>query len=259
MNVASSENTNWLYDYGLMEDVGVPGGEFPVTGTGFIWPLQPLNASPDASVCSHGDSDSLKEVGSMKRVEVDCSSGDSDNVKEVGSRKRQRSESSGASCSKACREKLRRDRLNDRFLELVAAMEPGRLPKTDKAAILSDAVRILTQLRSESRLLKETIDDLQERIKELKAEKNELRDERQRLKEDKDRLEQQVRAAMTSQTSFLPHSPAIPTAALAAQGQLARNKLMPFSSYPSGVTMWQLMPHTTLDTSQDHVLRPHVA
>lgn len=48
-------------------------------------------------------------------------------------------------------------------------MEPGRLPKTDKAAILSDAVRILTQLRSESRQLKETIDDMQEKIKELKV------------------------------------------------------------------------------------------
>lgn len=56
-----------------------------------------------------------------------------------------------------------------RFLELVAVMEPGRLPKTDKAAILSDAARILTQLRSESRHLKETIDDLHEKIKELKV------------------------------------------------------------------------------------------
>ncbi|KAM6582910.1 hypothetical protein CsatB_009912 [Cannabis sativa] len=59
-------------------------------------------------------------------VEVDSSSGDSDNNKVVGSRKRQRSESSGgASCSnyKACREKLRRDRLNERFLKLVAVIE----------------------------------------------------------------------------------------------------------------------------------------
>uniref|UniRef100_A0A803P346 THO complex subunit 1 n=1 Tax=Cannabis sativa TaxID=3483 RepID=A0A803P346_CANSA len=64
--------------------------------------------------------------GAKKRVEVDSSSGDSDNNKVVGSRKRQRSESSGgASCSnyKACREKLRRDRLNERFLKLVAVIE----------------------------------------------------------------------------------------------------------------------------------------
>lgn len=48
MDIASSENSNWLYDYGLMEDIGVPGGEFPVAATGFIWPQQPLNASPNA-------------------------------------------------------------------------------------------------------------------------------------------------------------------------------------------------------------------
>lgn len=77
--------------------------------------------------------------------------------------------------------------------------------------------------------------------------------------EDKDRLEKQLRGAMTSQTSFLAHSPAISTATLATQGPSGINKLMPFISYPSGVTMWQLMPQTTLDTSQDHVLRPPVA
>lgn len=109
---------------------------------------------------------------------------------------RQRSESCGASCSKACREKLRRDRLNERymiisfsifilryfsccyliklgmiwrFLELVSILDLGRLPKTDKGAILSDAVRILTQLRSESQRMKESIEDLQGKVKELKV------------------------------------------------------------------------------------------
>ncbi|EXC23154.1 hypothetical protein L484_018285 [Morus notabilis] len=308
MDMASSENSNWLFDYALMEDIAVLGGEFPGAPTAFIWPPQPLSTSPNARwgevifthsiglgtvvgalafapgvqgsnpgndltfsrachstgaslalgvevECSY--SDSLKEVKSRKRVEVDCPSGDSDSIKEVGSRKRPRSDqSSGASCSKACREKLRRDRLNERFLELVAVMEPGRLPKTDKAAILSDAARILTQLRSESRHLKETIDDLHEKIKELKAEKNELREERQRLREDKERLEQQVKA-MAAQTSFLPHSPAI-SSALTVQGQ-STNKLMPFISYPGGVTMWQMMPQTPLDTSQDHIRHPPVA
>ncbi|KAF4394407.1 transcription factor ILR3 [Cannabis sativa] len=241
MAMASTENCNWLYDYTIMDDILVPGGEFPVAATGFIWPpqLDQLNASTNGS------------------VEVDLSSsGDSDNNKVVGSRKRQRSESSGgASCSnyKACREKLRRDRLNERFLELVAVMELGRLPKTDKAAILSDAVRIMTQLRSESRQMKQTIDDLQDKIKELKDEKNELRVERQRLREEKERLEQQVRiVAMSShhhQTStFLP--PAISRAS-AVQGQNAgatNNNLLSFISYPSGsgsLTMWEPSNYTT--------------
>lgn len=48
-------------------------------------------------------------------------------------------------------------------------LEPGRPPKTDKAAILSDAVRMVTQLRSEAQKLKESNGDLQEKIKELKV------------------------------------------------------------------------------------------
>ena len=111
---------------------------------------------------------------------------------------RVRSESCGSSSSKACREKLRRDRLNDkyylvlslslslshththklecpifglicRFVELASILEPGRPPKTDKAAILIDAVRMVTQLRSEAQKLKDSNSSLQEKIKELKA------------------------------------------------------------------------------------------
>ena len=91
----------------------------------------------------------------------------------------------------------------------------------------------------------------------MQAEKNELRDEKQRLKAEKERLEQQLNAINT-QPGFLPPSPAIPTAAFAAQGQIAGNKLVPIISYP-GVAMWQFMPPAAVDTSQDHVLRPPVA
>ncbi|KAK3015255.1 hypothetical protein RJ639_006043 [Escallonia herrerae] len=143
-----------------------------------------------------------------------------------------------------------------RFLELCSILEPGRPPKTDKAAILNDAVRMVTQLRSEAQKLKDSNEDFQEKIKELKAEKNELRDEKQRLKADKEKLEQQVKA-LSSQPGFLPHPSAMGTA-FAAQGQAAGNKLMPFVSYP-GLAMWQFMPPAVVDTSQDHVLRPPVA
>ncbi|KAF5185563.1 transcription factor ILR3-like, partial [Thalictrum thalictroides] len=193
---------------------------------------------------------------SFHSVEIDSSFGDADGLKETGSKKRARSDACGASGSKACREKMRRDRLNERFLELGSILEPGRPPKMDKAAILSDAVRMVTQLRSESQKLKDSNEDLQEKIKELKSEKNELRDEKQRLKAEKEKLEQQVKA-MSSQPSFLPHPSAIP-AAYAAHGQAPGNKLMPCFSYP-GVAMWQFMPPAAVDTSQDHVLRPPVA
>ena len=90
----------------------------------------------------------------------------------------------------------------------------------------------------------------------MQAEKNELRDEKQRLKADKEKLKQQVKA-MSTGPGFLPHPPPM-SAAVAAQGQAAGNKLMPFVGFP-GVAMWQFMPPAAVDTSQDHVLRPPVA
>lgn len=56
-----------------------------------------------------------------------------------------------------------------RFMELGSILEPGRPPKTDKAAILIDAVRMVTQLRGEAQKLKDSNSSLQEKIKELKA------------------------------------------------------------------------------------------
>ncbi|KAK6934386.1 Myc-type, basic helix-loop-helix (bHLH) domain [Dillenia turbinata] len=206
--MVSPEATNWLYDYGLIDEIPVPDSNFSAPNAVITWTLQP-NSS----------------------VEVDGSNGDSDGPKESGSKKRGRSESSNVSSSKACREKLRRDRLNDKFLELGAILEPGRPPKTDKAAILVDAVRM--------------------------AEKNELRDEKQRLKAEKDKLEQQLKA-ISAQPSFLPAPPAIPAAFAAPQVQAPGNKLVSFIGYP-GVAMWQFMPPAAVDTSQDHVLRPPVA
>ncbi|XP_022139711.1 transcription factor ILR3-like [Momordica charantia] len=235
--MVSPENPNWLFDYGLIDNIPVPDANFPVTSSSFSWAVQPLNGTPD--------------VG----VEIDGSLAEPDGRLESGSKKRVRSDSFSASSSKACREKLRRDRLNDRFLELGSILDPGRPPKTDKAAILVDAVRMVNQLRGEAQKLKESNSSLQEKIKELKTEKNELRDEKQRLKADKEKLEQQVKS-MHAQPGFLP--PAIPTFA-AAQSQAPGNKLVPFIGYHPGVAMWQFMPPAAVDTSQDHVLRPPVA
>ncbi|KAI4333802.1 hypothetical protein L6164_018564 [Bauhinia variegata] len=236
--MVSPENTNWLFEYALIEDIPVPDRNFNVPTSGFSWPAQPLNGSSNGS------------------VEMDGALEDSDCLKESGSKKRGRSDSCAASSSKACREKLRRDRLNDKFLELGSVLEPGRSPKTDKAAILIDAVRMVTHLRGEAQKLKDSNMNLQEKIKELKAEKNELRDEKQRFKSEKEKLEHQLKA-VNAQPGFLPPPPAIP-AAFTAQGQAPGNKLVPFLGYP-GVAMWQFMPPAAVDTSQDHVLRPPVA
>ncbi|KAG5246858.1 transcription factor ILR [Salix suchowensis] len=224
--VSPNNNANWVFDCGLIEDVPVPGGEQLC--------LESLDEAPNGSLC----------------VEFNNSLENSDGLKEIGSQKRE--------ClgSKACREKMRRDRLNDRFMELGALLDPGRPPNVDKSAILVDAARMVTQLREESQKLKESNESLQEKIDELKAEKNELRDEKQRLKTEKENLEWQLKA-LSPPPTYLPHPPAIP-APFSAPGQVVGGKLMPFVGYP-GISMWQFMPPAVVDTSQDHALRPPVA
>lgn len=242
MGSQENENPSWVVfdDYGLIEDIRVPSLLTPTAFASTTWPPPLLSFSAPTSLSvenegSFANSDSLKEIGSLKRV---------------------RSGPCSASGSKACREKMRRDRLNDRFVELSSILDPGRPPKMDKAVLLGDALRMVIQLRGEAQKLKESRENLQEKINEMKAEKNELRDEKQRLKTEKENLERQVKA-LTTQPGFFPHPPAIP-APLSAPGQVVGGKMVPFMGYP-GVSMWQFMPPTSFDTSQDHVLRPPVA
>ncbi|CAN1810930.1 Transcription factor ILR3 [Linum perenne] len=232
--VSPVDNPNWVYDYALIEDLPLPGGELPS--------LDPP-APPFWSPTSFPHSASLRFS-----VPFSDSSENSDCLKGSESRKRMHRVKVGPSnvpSSKACREKMRRERLNDRFLELSAIIDPGRPPKSDKSAILAEAARMVTQLRDEADKLKETNASLQEKITELKAEKSELRDEKQRLKTEKEQLERQVKSISTSPPGYLPHP------AMAA-------KMMPFVGYPQ-VSMWQFMPPAAVDTSQDHAIRPPVA
>ncbi|EEF43955.1 transcription factor ILR3 [Ricinus communis] len=228
--VSPSDNANWAFDYGLIEDIPVPGGDLPS--------LDPLWSSPSLS------------------VEFDDSLGSSQCLRDNGSRKRVRPGSCSGLGSKACREKMRRDKLNDRFMELGALLDPGRPPKMDKSVILADAMKMVNQLRAEAQKLKESNENLQEKVNELKVEKNELRDEKQRLKTEKESIERQVNA-LSASARFLPHLPAIP-APFSSPSQVIGSKLVPIVGYP-GVPMWQLMPPATVDTSQDPVLRSPAA
>ncbi|XP_057429436.1 transcription factor ILR3-like [Lotus japonicus] len=220
------DNCNWMLDYGGYLELDPPN---------FSWPS---SSPPTLS------------------VELDDTYGNSDAFKESGSRKRSRSGSCNLSGSKACREKMRRDQLNDRFLELSSILDPGRPSKMDKMGILSDAVRVVSQLREDAQKLRESTENLQGKINELKAEKNELRDEKQQLRAEKDIIEQKLKA-ISSQPSFLPHHSTLPTA-FPAPRHVVGSKLMPIIGYP-GVSMWQFLPSAAVDTSQDHVLRPPVA
>ncbi|XP_039128039.1 transcription factor ILR3-like isoform X2 [Dioscorea cayenensis subsp. rotundata] len=163
---------------------------------------------------------------------------------------RTRVESCAAPGTKACREKMRRDRLNDRFAELCSILDPGKPPKADKVAILTDANRLLKQLRLEAQKLKESNEALQVSIKNLKAEKVELRDEKVRLKAEKERMEKLLRCMNIAPPPLHSFQHAVFS---------VPNKAIPYPTYKTPMGMWQWIPPAALDTSQDHVLRPPVA
>ncbi|KAG9159722.1 hypothetical protein Leryth_007749 [Lithospermum erythrorhizon] len=251
-------SNNWLLDYEFMDEMSTVS----VNATTFPLPLSPPlplppPPTPPASVTIDFScpTQSLNCCSYLSEV-IDCSFEDPERFKEIGSRKRSRTEEYNISRSRACREKTRRDKLNERFLELSSALEPGRPPKVDKIALLSDATRKIAQLRSEVHKLNESNEDLQLKIKDLKAEKNEHRDEKNKLKAEKEKIEQQVKC-LTAHPSFA--SPAsLLASAFAAKSQSTGNKLMPVIGYP-GVAMWQFMQPTVVDTSLDHILHPPVA
>ncbi|XP_041001362.1 transcription factor bHLH104-like isoform X2 [Juglans microcarpa x Juglans regia] len=161
-----------------------------------------------------------------------------------------RNDSCSRPVSKACRERLRREKLNYRFIDLSSVLDPERTVKMDKHAILDDAIRILNQLRSESQELKATNEKLLEEIKNLKAEKNELREEKLTLKADKERMEQQLKAMAIPPAGFMPGHP--------AAYHSGPNKMAVWPSYGL-VPMWQYLPPAARDTSHDHELRPPAA
>ncbi|KAL6871521.1 hypothetical protein ACP4OV_014350 [Aristida adscensionis] len=253
--MASPEGTTWVFDCPLMDDfaaadfAAVPAG-------GFYWSAPPMQPQPQAlqppaqAVAAAAPPTTCVEINSS----VDCNQG-----KELPTNKRPRSEAGAQPSTKACREKIRRDKLNERFLELGAILEPGKTPKMDKSAILNDAIRVVAELRCEAQKLKESNENLQEKIKELKAEKNELRDEKQRLKAEKESLEQQIKF-LNARPNLVPHPPVIPPSAFTApQGLAAGQKLMmPVIGYP-GFPMWQFMPPSDVDTSDDPKSCPPVA
>ncbi|KAH7669255.1 Myc-type basic helix-loop-helix (bHLH) domain-containing protein [Dioscorea alata] len=135
---------------------------------------------------------------------------------------------SPSSGRKACREKMRRDKLNDRFSELSSVLDPGRPPKSDKATILSDAAR---------------------------AEKNELRDEKIKLKTDKEILEQQLKAMNMAPAGYMPHPMVFHPAIFAPQGQTPATKSSSSPAFPS-VPMWRWLPPSLVDTTKDAKLWP---
>ncbi|MFQ6634079.1 hypothetical protein Gotur_011012 [Gossypium turneri] len=88
---------------------------------------------------------------------------------------------------KADREKLRRDKLNEQFVELGNTLDPDR-PKNDKVTILVDTTQMLKDLTVEVNRLRAECSSLTEESRELSQEKNELREEKASLKADIENL-----------------------------------------------------------------------
>jgi len=233
-------NNGWLLDYGLVEEE-IQGSEF----------IYMVDDPPVSSVILGFDAPRRDDGGQ-------------DNS---GAKKRSRPESSAPPGTKACREKIRRDRLNERFSELCAVLEPGKPPKADKVAILSDAARLLEQLRAEAQKLKTSNESLQESIKSLKSEKSELRDEKTKLKAERERLEQMLKgvsAAAAAPPQFIPHPaamapPQFHPAAAAAYAHAGKFVPAYAAGYPTPAAFWQWIPPTSLDTSKDSAHWPPVA
>ncbi|CAM0955235.1 unnamed protein product [Alopecurus aequalis] len=241
-------HSGWLLDYGLVEE--------EIQGSDFIYMV---DDPPVSSVILGFDAPRREDAGQ-------------DNS---GAKKRSRPESSAPPGTKACREKLRRDKLNERFNELCAVLEPGKPPKADKVAILSDAARLLEQLRTEAEKLKTSNESLQDSIKSLKSEKSELRDEKTKLKAERERLEQMLKgvSAAAAPPQFMPH-PAAPPQFMAHPAAMAPPQFHPAAAafaqagkfvpaytagYPQPAAFWQWIPPTSLDTSKDSAHWPPVA
>ncbi|XP_015058581.1 transcription factor bHLH121 isoform X2 [Solanum pennellii] len=117
---------------------------------------------------------------------------------------------------KADREKLRRDRLNEQFMELGKTLDPDR-PKNDKASILSDTVQILKDLTAQVSRLKSEYAALTDESRELTQEKNDLREEKASLKSDIESLNAQYQQRMRTMYpwagmdhSMVMHPPSYP-------------------------------------------------
>ncbi|KAL2937206.1 hypothetical protein RDABS01_020655 [Bienertia sinuspersici] len=98
---------------------------------------------------------------------------------------------------KAGREKQRRCRLNEQFIELGTTLDADR-PKNDKATILTDTVQLLKDLTAEVNKLQAQNAALNEESRELTQEKNDLREEKATLKSDVERLNSQCQQRLNS-------------------------------------------------------------
>ncbi|KAL1215568.1 Transcription factor bHLH11 [Cardamine amara subsp. amara] len=110
-----------------------------------------------------------------------------------------------AVCSrKAEREKLRRDKLKEQFLELGNSLDPNR-PKSDKVSILTDTIQMLKDVMNQVDRLKSEYATLSQESRQLIQEKSELREEKATLKSDIEILNAQYQHRVRTMIPWIPH------------------------------------------------------
>ncbi|KAK9119307.1 hypothetical protein Scep_017400 [Stephania cephalantha] len=102
---------------------------------------------------------------------------------------------------KAEREKLKRDHLNDLFLELGNALDSTR-QNNGKASILIDATRLLRDLFSQVQCLKKENVALQSESRYISVERNELQDETAILEAEIEKLQTKLHGRTPSDTAW---------------------------------------------------------
>eukprot|EP00249_Psilotum_nudum_P018281 c26727_g1_i1 orf=2268-3941(+) len=136
---------------------------------------------------------------------------------------------------KADREKLRRDRLNEQFLELAGALDPDR-PKNDKATILGDTIQEMRELSTEVKRLRAERASLLDESRDLTQEKNELRDERQLLKNEVEQLQSQLQQRMRMSLSWMNMDPSVMMGVAAFPYPVPFAQSAPISAEPCQLT-----------------------
>ncbi|XP_057862787.2 transcription factor bHLH121 isoform X2 [Cryptomeria japonica] len=109
---------------------------------------------------------------------------------------------------KADREKLRREKINEQFADLAAALDPDR-PKNDKASILIESTQVVKELRAELKRLQQEHSSLLNESRELTEEKNEIREEKINLKNETEKLQDQLQRQLRSLSPWMMMDPAV--------------------------------------------------
>ncbi|KAK8587437.1 hypothetical protein V6N13_086424 [Hibiscus sabdariffa] len=115
---------------------------------------------------------------------------------------------------KAEREKLKREYLNELFLDMANALDPNQ-PNNGKASVLCEATRLLKDLFSQIESLKKENSSLLSEFHYVNIEKNELKEENATLetqiRELRSEIEIKVAQSKTDLNEPPPHLPAVET------------------------------------------------